>query len=520
MAQYEFDYSYLQEGMGQCPETGIYDASDAPWAGGGEVEHFEQFDAEPTGDSDDTSENEEEQQSESSDKDEEDDGEYGEQDDEEDDEEDNDEDFEDVNESEEEAEHEDAEKASGNDRSAENAATTNVNINYINYESTNHNNYVHDESYYDDSTNQSAAYYDLSETNLSYAPVSANLGYAPPTSYLAYTPSFQGIDSAPASRANYPLPSSTPNHTGRTDNAGNGNPAVNAPRSIGTAPTQQKSSFFGLRKPKPNPVVPKTNTAYLPANSYHTLPVPDTYYATLQENSNKAPSLASISHPRPLVNAKHKPSCAPSKDTPKLRGGGNPDPRGKQKFNPKPTQGNARGQSGIASQPNKLASHSAPPPATGQRPQYPRSAGIPFNSQNQKAAPPTSTIRPNMKPNNQVYQAYNPSANVPPPNRQAYQAFNPAAEAAGPTKPKVNKQAAKGRALPPAPGQMQIGPLAYKNLLENIFRVPVKFDKKGIAVYTIGVSNTLKGAAKMKKKGMMLYSSSGQVKVWSKLGKM
>ncbi|EAT89048.2 hypothetical protein SNOG_03843 [Parastagonospora nodorum SN15] len=374
MAEFELDYSYLSEETGQNFENGTYYASGAPWVEDDEVEHLVQFDAEPTGDSDDTSESEEEQQSESSDNNEEDDGEDGEQDDDEDDEEDNDDDYEDVNESEEEAEDEDAEKASGNDRSAENAATTNININYINYESTNHNNYVHDESYYDDSTNQSAAYYDLSETNLSYAPVSANLDYAPSTSYLAYTPSFQGIDRAPASRANYSLPSSTPNHTGRTDNAGNANPAVNAPRSIGTAPTQQKSSFFGLRKPKPNPVAPKTNTAYPPANSYHALPT--------------------------------------------------------------------------------------------------------------------------------------------------YQAFNPATKAAGPIKPKVNKQAAKGQALPPAPGQMQIGPLAYKNLLENIFRVPVKFDKKGIAVYTIGVSNTLKGAAKMKKKGMMLYRSFGQVKVWSKSGKM
>jgi hypothetical protein len=67
---------------------------------------------------------------------------------------------------------------------------------------------------------------------------------------------------------------------------------------------------------------------------------------------------------------------------------------------------------------------------------------------------------------------------------------------------------------------MQIGPASYNNLLETIFRAPVKFDKNGIAKYTIGVSNSLKGAEKMKRKGMVLHKTSGQVRVWSKMGKM
>jgi hypothetical protein len=100
------------------------------------------------------------------------------------------------------------------------------------------------------------------------------------------------------------------------------------------------------------------------------------------------------------------------------------------------------------------------------------------------------------------------------PQCDTYQAFNPsfksAANAGQPTKPKVVKQTAKRRAPPVALTQIQVGPAVYFNLLETMFQAPIKF-KKGFALYTIGVNNTSKGAANMKKKDMTCHRSTGQI---------
>jgi hypothetical protein len=115
-----------------------------------------------------------------------------------------------------------------------------------------------------------------------------------------------------------------------------------------------------------------------------------------------------------------------------------------------------------------------------------------------------------VSPQCDTYQAFNPSFKASPPNRQTYQAFKSAANAGQPTKPKVVKQTAKRRAPPVALTQIQVGPAVYFNLLETMFQAPIKF-KKGFALYTIGVNNTSKGAANMKKKDMTCHRSTGQI---------
>jgi hypothetical protein len=125
-----------------------------------------------------------------------------------------------------------------------------------------------------------------------------------------------------------------------------------------------------------------------------------------------------------------------------------------------------------------------------------------------------------VSPQCDTYQAFNPSFNASPPNRQTYQAFKSAANAGQPTKPKVVKQTAKRRAPPVALMQIQLGPAVYFNLLETMFQAPIKFDKKGFALYTIGVNNTSKGAANMKKKDMTCHRFTGQVIFWWRVGKM